>query len=32
MRIGVALDTDTSRKKTYRAVFPPGIEKFEIVL
>ena len=33
MRIGVAMDTDPSRtKKTYRAVFPPGIEKFEIVL
>ena len=33
MRIGVALDTDPSRtKKTYRAVFPLGVENFQIVL
>lgn len=33
MRIGVAKDSDTARMgKSYRAVFPPGLETFEIVL
>ena len=33
MRIGVSKDTDPARAgKSYRAVYPPGLNTFEIVL